>query len=238
MKHYDGTMIEILLMECENPGNIGAVARVMKNFDYTRLVLVEPRASKKSVEAKKRAKNAQDVLSKAMVVKKGYLKRYDYLIGTTALMGSDYNIRRAPLLPEQLAERLANKALLKKRIGILFGRESSGLTTAELELCDFAVNIPCSRRYGTLNLSQSVGIICYELFRASGKPSSASHINFAGKKEKEHLLRTINQALDRMHFTTKEKRETQRRLWKRFVGKGFMTVREVFSMHGFFRKVR
>lgn len=235
-------MIEIILIEPKTPGNIGAVARAMKNFDFKRLVLINPGCSADDIEARKRAKHAADILKKAVIADFNYLKKPDCLIGTTAITGSDYNIPRVPLMPEQLAEKLANSGLLKKRIAILVGREDSGLHNNELELCDFVVTIPASEKYPTLNISHSVAILLYELFKAISKamkkPTSTGDIKFSSGKEKQVLLGKINSTISRLGFSTKEKRETQKKTWKRVIGKAMLSRRELFVLHGFFRKLK
>src|SRR3989338_2234783 len=113
-------MTSIILVEPETEGNIGAVARVMKNFDFEELILINPKANHLGREALDRATHAKDILKKAKVKDFSYLKKFDYLIGTTAMLGSDYNIPRSPLTQEQLAEKVSK---VKGKIGILIGRE-------------------------------------------------------------------------------------------------------------------
>jgi len=225
-------MISVVLIEPKTEGNIGAIARVMKNFGLTNLVLINPKCEI-SIDALSRAKHAKDILEKAKIKKLSYLKRFDYLIATTAMLGTDYNIPRCPITPEQLAGKLLKKA----KVGLVFGRESSGLTNKEILMCDFVVNIPASKDYPTMNLSHAASIIFYELFKKSGKRKLDEEITPATKKEKGIILKLVNKALDKMKFQTKEKKETQRVVWKRIVGKAFLTKREAFALIGFFRKL-
>ena len=95
-------MITIVLLGTEYGLSIGMIARAMKNFGLTELVLIDPKVKKTNKDAIKYAKHAQDVLKKAKIKKKNYLKSFDYVIGTTAQLGSDYNIPRSTLTPEQL----------------------------------------------------------------------------------------------------------------------------------------
>lgn len=227
-------MTSIILVEPETEGNIGAVARVMKNFDFKDLVLISPKANHLGREALDRATHAKNILKKAKVKDFSYLKNFDYLIGTTAMLGSDYNIPRSPLTAEQLAEKVSK---VKGKIGILIGREGSGLNNEEIKKCDFIVAIPTSKKYPTMNISHAVSIILYELFKKSGKKKINEHINFATKQDKEIILRYVNKVLDKMEFSTKEKKETQRIVWKRIVGKAILTKREAFALIGFLRKL-
>ena len=223
-------MISIILVEPENSGNLGAVCRVMKNFGLKSLKLVSPKCSINQ-EAKNRAKWAQDVLNKAKIVKK--IPKYHTLVGTTSQLGNDYNIPRSPITPSELSS-LVN---VDKKIGIVFGREGAGLNNSEISLCDFVVSIPAYKKYPVLNLSHSVAVICYELFKGD-KNRIGSQIKIAGKKDKEHLLKLVNLKLKKMEFATPSKRETQKIIWKRIIGKSFLTKREAFALMGFFKKLK
>lgn len=227
-------MIAVILVECETEGNIGAVARVMKNFDFKELVLINPKADHLGREALDRATHAKDILKKAKVKDFSYLKRFDCLVATTSMIGSDYNIPRSPLTPEQMAEKISK---VKGKIGLVIGREGTGLSNEEIRKCDFVVAIPSSKKYPTMNVSHAVSIILYELFDKVSKEKVSGHINFATKKDKEIILMHVDKALDRMEFSTKEKKETQRIVWKRIVGKALLTKREAFALIGFLKKL-
>ena len=291
-------MIDIVLIEPEHPGNIGSVARVMKNFSFTKLVLVNPQCDYKADEAIRRSKHAQEILLKAKTLKKfdDIAKRYDYLIATTAKLGTDYNIPRSPLTAEEFAEKyhLLNKEIDFKtntptnnktniktntqintetnsktnsktntqintetnnktnsktntkteinikvdiKLALLVGREGIGLKNDEINKCDFIVTVPSSTKYSTLNISHALSIILYELFKRSGKKTAMDKITPITMKEKQIVLQRINEILGLLHFTTKDKKETQRKLWKRIVGKSMLTKREAFALLGFLKKI-
>lgn len=225
--------MDIILFEPENAGNVGAVARVMANFGFENLVLVNPQCDYLSEEAQGRAKHARFVLKKTQVIQIAELKNYHTLVGTTSQLGTDYNIPRSPLTPEQLA-KIVTKS--KNNVGILFGREGIGLKNDEIELCDFVVTIPTSRKYPTMNLSHSVAVVCYELFKKC-EDNISSHIRFASDVDKKQLLKMINAQINKIKFSTTAKKETQQKIWKRIVAKSFLTKREAFAMMGFFRKL-
>lgn len=218
-------MISIILVEPKNSGNLGAVARAMANFGYSKLILVNPKCNHLSQTARNRAKWAQDVLKKAKVVKK--IPKMDTLVATTARIGTDYNIPRSPITPKQLS------SVCKGKIGILFGRESSGLTNEEILKADFVVTIPSFKKYPVINLSHSVSIILYEL----SKEDHTSHILLASKADKDQLMKMLNSVLKKMDFKTKEKKNTQIKVWKRMIGKSFLTKREAYALMGFFKKL-
>ncbi|MBI5388908.1 RNA methyltransferase [Candidatus Woesearchaeota archaeon] len=229
-------MIEIILMEPEREGNIGAVARVMKNFGFKKLVLINPQADHLSEDAQKRSKHASDVLKRAEVKKASALKEYDCLIATTAKVGNNYTITRQPLTPEIVAQKL--KAFeRKKKVGLVFGREGAGLTNKEIASCDFVMSIPASPKYPTMNLSHAVTIVLYELFIVSGKKNTLALLEGASKKDKEILYGYVLKHLERIDLSTQEKRETHKQVWKKVIGKAMLSKREAFILMGFFRKL-
>jgi TrmH family RNA methyltransferase len=229
-------MIYIIMLEPETPGNVGAIARVMKNFEFTKLVLVHPHSNHLSDEARNRAKHSQEILENAEVNEFFVVDDYDYLIATTAKLGTDYNITRSPLTPEELAGKV-KEISPERRIGIVIGREGHGMFNEEIEKCDFVVTIPSTKDYSTLNVSHAVAIILYEIYKATGQNKVMSHITPIGKPEKDQIIKMYNEILDSMDWGTPEKKETQQMLWKKVVGKAMLTKRESFAVMGFLRKI-
>ncbi len=229
--------ISIALMQPEYPDNLGYIARVMKNFDSHKLILINPKVKKDDYNAVMKAKFAKDILEKAIIIKdlKELKDRFNYIIGTTAVLGTDYNIPRLPLTPETLADKLKG---IKGKICILLGRDGPGLTNEEIKQCDFIVAIPTSKKYKTLNIAHSAAIILYEISKKYSKENIISHIKPITQKEKEVIIMLINKALDKMDFATEGKKQTQRELWKRIIGKSMLTKREAFALIGFLRKIK
>ncbi|HIG97972.1 TPA: RNA methyltransferase [Candidatus Woesearchaeota archaeon] len=232
-------MLAVVLVEPETPGNIGSVARVMKNFGVKRLLLVNPKCNHLDGEAYGRAMHARDILKAAVVVKNfGCLEKFDYIIGTTASLGSDYNVLRSPITPGQLAQQLSQRfGGDKSRTGIalVFGREGNGLTNGEVSGCDMVVTIPSAMEYPALNLSHAVAILLYELFK--GSASIRSHIGLASRTDKEVALSMAGEILSKLEFPVKGKRKTHSVVLSRMVNKSFLTKREIFALIGFLRKV-
>jgi TrmH family RNA methyltransferase len=226
-------MISIVLIEPEIPGNIGAIARSMKNFGLKELILVNPKCDHLDLEAIKRAKYAHDILKKSQIKKIYDLKKFHTLIATTSKLGTDYNLPRSPITPEQLASSIPKG----KKIAIVFGREGTGLTNKEIQMCDFIVTVPTSPKYAAMNLSHSAAIIFYELFKNSKSRKIGEQITPASKTDKEQILKMIDNVLDKLRFATKGKKETQKLVWRRIVNKAFLTKREAFAIMGFFRKL-
>lgn len=227
-------MISVILIEPEHPGNVGAIARVMKNFDVYSLVLINPKCDHLDIECETRAKHADDIIRSAKVKGFDFLDRFDYLIATTSKLGTDYNIPRSALTPDILAELVKDKDV---DVGIVFGRESSGLTNKEILRCDYTVSIPSSKDYPALNLSHSAGIVLYELYKVLGKKKITEHFMVASRQEKEQMFKLLEDVLERLDFATEDKKNTQRLVWKRIIGKAMLTKREAYAIMGFLKKL-
>lgn len=224
--------ITVLGVELANPGNVGAIARAMQNFGLDDLVLINPKCDYLNKEALDRATHAKPILQNAKQLPslKDAKSKFDTLVATTARIGTDYNIQRTPLSPEQFSKMIPKLG----RVGIILGREDHGLSNEEVSLCDFIVTIPTYKKNNPLNVSHAASIIFYEIFKNN---EMVNTIVMASGEEKAVLLKMINSSLDKMEFATKEKRETQRKLWKRLIGKSMLTKREAFGLCGFFRKL-
>src|SRR3989338_865660 len=246
--------LTILLQEISTPGNLGAIARVMANFEVNNLTLVNPQTDKNDLEEIKRAKHSQIILKNAKIVPEVNTDDFDYLIGTTSKLGRDYNLKRSPITIKQLASKLGllakkintSKNTLKNniRIGLWIGREGDGLTNEEIKKCDILVSIPASKKYPALNISHAVGIMLYELFQANildqdSKSTVKTTDNFisATRTDLNVAYTIITNVLKNIKFATPEKRETQQILWKKLLGKSMLTKRESMALIGFFKKL-
>ncbi len=224
-------MINIILVEPETPGNIGAVARAIKNFGFENLYLINPKCNHLSKESIDRASHAKDILLNAKTISFNELQKFDYKIATTSELGTDYNIPRSPIKPSELKKIIKPKT----NIALVFGRESSGLNNKEIQQMDFIMTIPTSKKYPSMNLSHAVAITLYELHQ---KENITSHITPATEKELKQIQKMFNQILDKTEFKTKEKKETQKKVWKRIFSKSFMTKRESFAVMGLLKKLQ
>ena len=226
-------MISVILVEPSVAGNIGAVARVMANFGFTDLVLVRPKCDHLSEEAQGRSKHARPILKKAKVVQD--LAGFDYLIATTSALGTDFNIPRSPITPKELVALLRSKT--HGSIGLVFGPEGPGLSNKDILRADFTVTIPTHKKYHSMNLSHSVAIILYEIYQAFGADKVNSDIRPITDAEKRQSLKMVDEILKKYDFVTDTKRETQRRLWRKILGKLFLSKRESYALMGFLRKM-
>ena len=224
-------MLTVVLIEPNQPGNIGSVCRIMENFDVKDLVVINPKCDVFASDSIKMAKHGSDILKNIKIEDFAYLKKFDYVVGTTAKVGKDYNIPRSPIKPAELSLIIKQKP----KVALLIGREDSGLTNNEISQCDFIVSIPASKKYPTLNMSHACAILLYELFK--GKKSHTEHIQYATKNEKEQLMKILKQKLNKLEFATEEKKQTQVKVWKRMISKSFLTKREAMALIGFLKKI-
>ena len=170
--------IRIVLVNTTHPGNIGAVARAMKNMCLERLYLVEPNGFP-SAEATARASGADDLLAKAVVC--GSLD--EALEGCQLVMGASARDRRLswPVMnPRECALRTTEESR-EHEVALIFGREHSGLSNDELEKCHYLVHIPSNPQYSSLNLGAAVQVVAYELMMT--EPTQGSRI----EEEKREL---------------------------------------------------
>lgn len=157
--------IRIVLVETSHPGNIGAVARAMKNMSLTQLALVTPKQFP-SHEAVARASGADDVLADATL----HDTLDEALKGCTTVYG--LSARRRTIHwpefdPRECAQRVVQESA-SAEVALVFGREHSGLTNPELERCNFLVHIPSNPAFSSLNLAAAVQVMSYEIMMASG----------------------------------------------------------------------
>lgn len=225
----------VVLVEPEFSGNIGFIARVMMNFGFQSLILVNPKASLDTT-AYIFASHAGGILDEARIFASldELASEFDFIVGTTSKVGSDYNVLRISVTPRRLAGSLVD---VKGRVAILFGRESVGLTNRELELCDVVVSIPSSDVYPVLNVSHAVAIILYELFMCGleGKGKSLRFREASGV-EKEILFKYFNRVLEAVDYPG-YKRRIARTIFKHVIGRGFISGREAHTLMGVFRSV-
>ena len=232
-------MITIILHEPEVAGNVGAVARLMSNFGFTELTIINPKCEVKSIEAEGRAKHARFILKNACIRDEKILDTFDTLIGTTGRVGTDFNIPRSPLMPRQAAKLITPLFTKKHSIGLLFGNEGTGLSNKVVKRCEFTITIPSEKKYQTLNLSHAVGIILYEIFILQEKEHTTSHFRLATGEEKNALFKYIDTLIENIQWSgLSSRKETQKLIWRRLLSKSFMTKREIFGLFGFFRRLK
>jgi tRNA (cytidine32/uridine32-2'-O)-methyltransferase len=159
--------IRIVLVDTSHPGNIGAVARAMKNMGLSELVLVRPKQFPHE-EATVRASGAADLLQGARVA-----PAIGEAVGDCGLViGTSARPRAANwvVLDPPAAAARAVEAAADRPVAFLFGGERNGLSNEDLAACHVLMNVPAHPDYESLNLAQAVQIVTWEIRKATGAP--------------------------------------------------------------------
>jgi len=218
----------VILAEPQNPGNIGAVARSMKNFSVRNLILVKPPPI--DDEARRRAMHGNDVLDNAKIVNTfdEAIAEMDYLAATSGVTNvSDKRHLRNPISPRKFANDVYE---LSGKIGLVFGRENFGLYVEELEKCDVVVTIPANPEYPIMNLSHAATVVLYELY-VDKHP--ARELRHASGFEKQKLQEKFEDMLDAIDYA-KHRREGTSMMWKRLMGRAMPSKWEFSVLMGVF----
>jgi TrmH family RNA methyltransferase len=209
-------LVRIVLIDPSHPGNIGSVARAMKNMALADLVLVRPR-SFPHPESTALAAGADDILASARVVESVEQAVADcaFIAGTTSRPRSYY---WEFTTPRDVAGRIV--ALQPDtRAALLFGSERYGLATEDLKLCNVLVRIPANPEYCSLNLAMSVQLAAYEIFMARQQPQSHTQLEMAlaPSGDVEHFYAHLHEVLNEIDFAdrTGHLMERLRRLFNR-----------------------
>ena len=195
--------VKFILVGTTHPGNIGAAARAMKNMGIKQLGLVSP---KKFPDEKAfyRAKAATDILENAQV----HETLIEAVSGFQLVIGTSARNRKIPwpiMSPREAAQEILSYHKSVNKIAVVFGREDRGLTNEELGLCNLHVHIPSSDEYSSLNLSQAIQIIAYEIrlkaLSTEGKSKKQEwDVPLAENAEIERLIEHFDELMQEVEF--------------------------------------
>lgn len=209
-------LVRIVLIDPSHPGNIGSVARAMKNMTLSDLVLVRPRVFPHA-ESTALAAGADDVLTGARVVTSVAEAITDcaFIAGTTSRPRSYY---WEFTTPRDVAQRMVQLPQ-DIRVALLFGSERYGLATEDLQYCNVLVRIPANPDYCSLNLGMSVQLLAYEYFMAREQPGSHTQLELplAPSADVEHFYAHLQQVMHEIDFDDRSGHlmERLRRLFNR-----------------------
>jgi len=232
-------MISVAVVDAETPGNIGTIARSMKNFGVAELLLVDPPALDPDGEAYGFAGQArEDILPEAREVTFDYLVENYHTVACTATTNEDdsSHVRYPAKTPGELADSLRG---VDSDTCLVFGRERVGLTNDELARLDEICSIPASADYPVLNLGQAATIVLYEL-RELTVPRDQHPEDLHVRAEEAAVEGLIGEFETFLHSIDhpEEKRHRVRRLFRRLVGRAHPTGREAKTLRGVFRRAR
>jgi len=229
--------IRIVLVETTHPGNIGAVARAMKTMALTALYLVRPKVFP-NAECTARACGADDLLATAQVCEDldQALRGCRLVIGSSARQRS---VEWPTLDPRQAARRLLAEAE-QGPVALVFGRESSGLSNAELDRCHLLAQVPTHPHFSSLNVAAAVQLFAYELRMASleGVAVVPEGRAVAEAEVLEAMLEHLTETLRMIGFADpQQSRKLMRRL-RRMFQRARPDHHEINILRGIFRSAQ
>ena len=180
--------------------NIGACARSMKNFGFNKLHIVEPKIIFPNHKAKATSVGAYDIINKAKVFDnvEDSINSFNLIVSLSA--------RRRDINKKHISLERFQQIITKKRnlnIGLMFGPEASGLSNKDLSFSNYILQIPTSAKFKSLNLSHSLTIICYEIFKLINKKSmkkNTSKIKISSKSKISSVLKHLVNLLEKRDF--------------------------------------
>ena len=163
----------VVLVGARNPLNIGAAARAISNFGFSRLRVVQPyqvafREARSAVGAAEVMRNAEEFKTLAAAV-----ADCELVVGTTGARRRDLEL---PLHRLEQAARSMRPQLADGRVALVFGSEKTGLSNEELTYCHWLLRIPTRDEHPSMNLGQSVAICLYELIRQTRVTGKVPHV--------------------------------------------------------------
>ncbi len=224
--------ISIVLVEPEVQGNIGAIARSMKNTFFSNLIVVG--TSFFDDDAVARAKEAAPLLESAKFYRKlkDVRKEFEILVATSSVPSMNMkDYRRIPMKPSiYWKEKHRNE----RSTAIVMGREGDGLKNSELELCDFFLTIPGNPEYPIYNLSHALTIILYESL-------SVEDLEYPEKErasgyEMEVLLENIKKVTEKVNFPAHKVPNTMV-MMRRLLSRSDLSRSEFYRIMGILRKI-
>jgi len=179
--------------------NIGFTARAIKNFNFSKLRIVNPRSGWPNQKALVTSVGAKDILQSSKIY-----NSLDESVGDLdKIFATTSRIRKVNKKIISIFE-LNKKIKDNQKIGLIFGPEASGLTNNELNCADYLVKIPTNKKFSSLNLSHSVIVFCFQLFSFLSKKNFIYPSNYkssrANKSEVSKFLKFIIQSLDKDGF--------------------------------------
>lgn len=227
--------LRIVLVRPRGSGNIGSVARAMKNFGARELAVVGGPARTKSFWARAMAVHGRDILSD--------VQRYDTIrdaiadchlvVGTTCRPGL---YRSHTQSARELAPKIAT-ALQDSKVAVIFGPEDHGLSNKDIEHCQLLLTIPSHPDYQSLNVAQAAVVCMYEIFLAAAAPAPPPALHLAKAETVGRLFDILRPSLLKIGFLNSENPEHMLLALRRIFGRGGLEERDTKILAGLFRQI-
>lgn len=215
----------IILHSPQMGENIGAAARAMLNFGCKNLRIISPRDGWPNAKAIEMSAGAKSVIENAEIFPDtaSAIADLQTVYATTA---RTRDMNKPVISPAEIA--------LSGKVGVMFGAERTGLENKDISMADKIISIPVSDEYQSLNLAQSVGIICYELFARTHETKQKNEL--ATKQEFESMLEHLDAELtERDFFQVPEKKPNMMINIRNMLLRADFTGQEVRTMRGIIR---
>ena len=235
--------LRVVLVRPRNPLNIGAAARAMANFGFSDLVAVKPyapswRETKSAVGAEKLVLDARSLDSLDEAISDCHL-----VVGTTVVR--DRAVER-PVVPlpdlKSYLEKIKPSPLLSSadgvfRVAVLFGSEKTGLAGTSLDKCHFWLTIPTDPGCPSMNLGQSVALVCYQWAQVLGKTIRPvlGESSLATQDHRRRLAEHAHKVFDAANFLPFMPKATQEKKLQRLFLHWNLGQRDVQLIHGALR---
>jgi tRNA/rRNA methyltransferase len=226
--------LSVVLHRPHFPENIGAAARAVKNMGMGQLIVVHPVDCDLTRILKMATHAAEDIVAGMEVYDElcDALAPYQYIVGTTARVGSHRQTVRSPRRVAQEVVPVSQN----NRVALLFGPEDRGLTNRELKYCHTLVTIPTAG-FTSLNLAQAVMVVAYEIFLASIQETTPFVPRFASSHELQGMYDHMQATLAKIHFMNPENPDYWMNSIRRFVNRLGLQAREVKIIRGICRQL-
>jgi tRNA/rRNA methyltransferase len=226
--------IRIVLVGPRGSGNIGSVARAMKNMGQSELAIVG-KARTRSFWARAMAVHGRDLLANAKChdTLREAVADCALVVGTTCRAGL---YRRHSQSPRELATQIVVTATTGK-VALVFGPEDHGLSNKDLEPCQLLLTIPTHPEYQSLNVAQAAVICLYEIYVASLAQQSESALRRARAEDVERLFDRMRTVLLKIGFLDSENPEHMLLAFRRILGRAGLEDKDVRIFTGLFRQI-
>jgi tRNA/rRNA methyltransferase len=228
------TNLRVVMVRPHGSGNIGSVARAMKNLGVRELAVVG-KARTRSFWARAMAVHGRDVLAATQCHDniRAAIADCTLVVGTTCRAGL---YRSHSKFPRDIAPEII-RAAQKGKVALIFGPEDHGLSNKDLEHCQLLVTIPTHPEYQSLNVAQAAVIFLYELYVASLAPAVGEAIQRAEGEQVERLFDIMRNSLLKIGFLDSENPEHILLALRRILGRGGLEDKDVRILTGMFRQI-
>jgi tRNA/rRNA methyltransferase len=226
--------LRIILVHPRGSGNIGSVARAMKNVDAGELAIVG-KGRTRSFWARAMAVHGREILADA----KSYETLRDAIADSTLVVGTTCRAglyRSHSQTPKEVAPTVVD-ALEKGKVALIFGPEDHGLSNKDLEHCQLLITIPTHPDYPSLNVAQAAVICLYEFYVAALTPANDSMVKRADAEQVERLFDIMRNSLLKIGFLDSENPEHMLLAFRRIFGRAGLEEKDVRILTGMFRQI-